>query len=693
MIIYLDFETFSATPIRNGTYVYAENAEIMLATYAVDDGPVCDIDFTLGDPHDVWMFQDLVAKADIIIAHNAMFDRNVLRLGNLKIETPISKWRCSMVKALLHGLPGGLEKLCDILKVPLESAKHADGRTLVLNFCKPQAATAKQRRTTRETHPEKWTRFIEYARNDISAMREVWNRLPSWNYGETGYGATERDLWHLDQEINDRGVLTDQALVSAAIRATDAEQARLKRAVQDHTDEYVGAATQRDRMLDFIFAEYGIGMADLSKSTVAKMLDREDLDPMLRSLLEIRAQASRSSTSKYKAFQRAANTDGRVRGMFQFSGAARTRRDAGRTVQLQNLGSRGLLPQDQIDVGIAALLGSCEDLIFEDIMHLTASAVRSVIVAPPGKKLVVSDLSNIEGRGLAWLAGEEWKLQAFRDFDAGSGPDLYKLAYAKAFRIEPDDVSKFGRSVGKVMELGLGYAGGINAFVTFALVYGIDLEEMADTAWGTLPDDIRIEADDFVQWLAGKGTKWPMSDKAAIVCESFKRMWRAAHPMTVQLWREMEDGFRAATLHPGTTFRYRSFAFRRDGAWLRIELPSGACLCYPQPQVADDGKTLFFTGTNQFTRKWERIKTYGGRLSENATQSIARDFMWHAMPGIEAAGYPITMRVHDEIVTEVPDLPEYNAEHLSSLLAATPPWGAGMPLAAAGFESRRYRKE
>ena len=328
-----------------------------------------------------------------------------------------------------------------------------------------------------------------------------------------------------------------------------------------------------------------------------------------------------------------------------------------------------------------------------DIMHLTASTVRSVIVAPPGKKLVVSDLSNIEGRGLAWLAGEEWKLQAFRDFDAGTGPDLYKLAYAKSFSIHHADVTKFGRQIGKVQELGLGFGGGVNAFVTFALVYGIDLEEMANTAWGTLPDDIRAEAEDFVQWLAGKGTKWPMSDKAAVVCESFKRMWRHAHPMTVQLWHEMEDGFRAATLHPGTTFRYRSFAFRRDGAWLRIKLPSGACLCYPNPQVADDGKTLSFMGTNQFTRKWERVKTYGGRLTENATQSIARDFMWHAMPGIEAAGYPITMRVHDEIVTEVPDLPEYNAAHLSSLLATNPPWGAGMPLAAAGFESRRYKKE
>jgi DNA polymerase len=523
-------------------------------------------------------------------------------------------------------------------------------------------------------------------------MREVWKRLPSWNYGEAKAGATERDLWHLDQKINDRGVLTDQALVSAAIRATDAEQARLKKQVQEHTDGYVTAASQRDRMLEFIFAEYGIGMADLTKSAVAKMLERTDLDPMLQELLEIRAQASRSSTSKYKAFQRAANDDNRVRGMLQFSGAARTRRDAGRTVQLQNLGSRGLLPQDQIEIGIDALMAKCEDLVFPDIMHLTASTIRSVIIAPPGKKLVVSDLSNIEGRGLAWLAGEEWKLQAFRDFDNGTGPDLYKLAYAKAFRISPDDVTKLMRQIGKVMELGLGYAGGINAFITFALVYGIDLEEMANTAWDTLPGDIVADAEGFVQWLQDKGTRWPMSLKAATVCEVFKRMWRGAHPMTVKLWRELEDGFKVACTNPGETFAYRGFKFRRDGAWLRIQLPSGRCLCYPHPQIDESGQCSFM-GVNQFTRKWERVKTYGGKLSENATQSVARDFLFDNLPHVEDAGYEVTMRVHDEVITETPDSDAYSAAGLSRLLSVAPSWGEGMPLAAAGFESYRYRKD
>lgn len=384
--LFLDTETFSATPIKHGTYRYAENAEVMIATYAINDGPVEDIDFTRRDPADVLRLRNLVSNADVIICHNTMFDRNVLRLGNLKIEVPIEKFRCSMVKALLHGLPGGLDKLCDILGVPTDLAKHKTGRALIHLFCKPtpfkhaspranyptvkawkeaieEAKKNWQGRATRETHPVQWAQFIEYARADIPAMREVWRRLPSWNYGETGAGALERDLWHLDQKINDRGVCIDLPLVHAAIRATNDEQARLKSRVVAHTDGYVEAATQRDRMLEFIFTEYGVGLTDLTKSTVAKLIEKEGTPPELVELLQLRAQASQTSTAKYNAFARGTSADGRLRGMLQFSGAARTRRDAGRTVQLQNLPSRGLLPQSQIEIGIEALLAGCEDLL------------------------------------------------------------------------------------------------------------------------------------------------------------------------------------------------------------------------------------------------------------------------------------------------------------------------------------------
>lgn len=689
--LFLDTETYSATPIKNGTYAYAENAEVMIATYAIDDGPVTCLDLT-ALPGDALVLADAIESAGVIVAHNAMFDRNVLRLGNLKIEAPIWKWRCCMVKALLHGLPGSLDKLCGICKVPMDQAKQKDGKRLIHLFCKPRPKNMKLRRATRLTHPADWAKFLEYATSDITAMRAVWNALPSWNYGDDKVGAIERDLWHLDQLINDRGVAVDLDLVAAAIRATESEQARLRVSVKDMTRGYVTSANKRDKLIEHIFAEYGYGLTDLTGATVSKMLARDDIPEGVRELLRIREQASQTSTAKYNAFQRGVNSDGRLRGMLQFSGASRTRRDAGRTVQLQNLPSRGLLPHDQVVLGIQAMMTNSEALAFTDVMLLTASAIRSVIVAPPGKKLVVADLSNIEGRALAWLAGEEWKLQAFRDFDQGKGHDLYKLAYAKSFNVAPESVDKFQRSIGKVQELGLGYAGGINAFVTFALVYGIDLEAMADTAWPYLPGDILEEAQDFVEWLAGKGTTWPMTERAAVVCEVFKRTWRSAHPMTVKLWKEAETGFRNATLDPGKTYAYRGLKFRRDGAWLRIRLPSGRYLCYLHPQVDEKGECSFM-GVNQFTKSWGRIKTYSGKLVENITQSIARDFMFDALPGIEASGYSVTMRVHDEVVSEAPDTDDYSAEGLSSLLATVPEWGAGMPLAAAGFEDYRYRKD
>jgi DNA polymerase len=332
-ILWLDTETFNETPITYGTYRYAETARVDIASYAIDDSPVQVIDFTEDDPHDVWMFQDLLKNAEIIIAHNAMFDRNVLRLGDLKIEVPIKKWRCSMVKALLHGLPGGLDKLCGILNVPQDLAKMKEGRALMMLFCKPQGKNRKVRIADRTTHPKEWAQYLDYAKHDISAMREVWKRLPSWNYSEAKGGALERDLWHFDQKVNDRGVCVDRPLVLAAIRATDAEQIRIKERTQDltgydpETGEGLESSTKRDRMLEFILQDYGVGLADLTKATIAKLLEEDALPPGLIELLRLRQQASQTSTAKYNAFNRGCNSDGRLRGMLQFSGAARTRRD------------------------------------------------------------------------------------------------------------------------------------------------------------------------------------------------------------------------------------------------------------------------------------------------------------------------------------------------------------------------------
>jgi DNA polymerase len=697
VILWFDCETYSETPIKNGTYVYAENAEIMLVTYAIDDGPVREIDFTAPEMPGIDGYvevDELLNRADAIIAHNAMFDRTVLRLNRVfRVETELEKWRCCMVKALAHGLPGGLDKVCEIMQVDTGLAKHKGGKDLIHLFCKPRPKNAKLRRATRETHPDEWQRFIEYAKADITAMRAAWKKLPSWNYGEDGIGRREVDLWHYDQRINDRGMLIDLDLAHAAIEATNHAQAGLRDDIFEATDGAVTSATKRDKLLAYLLLEHGIYLDDLKGATVTRMIEDDSLEPEIRHLLRIREQATMTSTSKYKAVVKATSRDGRLRGTLQFDGASRTRRDAGRTFQPQNLPSRGLMDSAAIPYVIDILKGRKNVDLIDDVMLAATSAIRGLIIPSPGMKLVVPDLSNIEGRGLAFLAGESWKLQAFRDFDNGIGPDLYKLAYAKSFGISPDEVDKFQRSIGKVQELALGYQGGVGAFVTFADAYNIDLDAMAEEAWPNLPNETIAEAEDFLEWMTKqkKGTMG-LSTRAFLTCEVFKRLWRAAHPETVGLWKDLEENGKRAIENPGRTFEFRGFKTRRDGAWWRIRLPSGRFLCYPSPQVDDAGK-ISYMGVNQYNRKWCRIHTYGGKIAENATQSFSRDVMFDNIPDIEAAGYRIITRVHDELPAEAPDEPQYNSDRMSALLAQTRDYTNGMPLAAAGFEAYRYRKD
>ena len=327
------------------------------------------------------------------------------------------------------------------------------------------------------------------------------------------------------------------------------------------------------------------------------------------------------------------------------------------------------------------------------VMELLSSAIRGTIIAPPGRKLVVADLSNIEGRALAWLAGEDWKLQAFRDFDAGDGPDLYKLAYAKSFGVTPDEVSKDQRQIGKVQELMLGYEGGVGAFITGAATYRFDIEDMAAKVLPVLPQWAISEANSFHAWTElQKRPTFGLSKDAFTACDAVKRVWRNANAAISSWWPELREAVRQAIDWPGTTFTCRRLKIRRDGYWLRIGLPSGRALCYPGAQISEAGD-ITYMGVNQYSRKWCRLKTYGGKLAENITQAVSRDVMAANMPLIEDAGYQIVLTAHDEAISETPDTPEFSVDALASLLAAPPPWAPDMPLAAAGFETTRYRKD
>ena len=639
----LDLETYCEVPITHGTHAYAAKAEVLLVAWAFDGEPVTVWDMTDGT-HTLGQVQMLIDTADEVIIHNSSFDRTVLRHNGVHI--PVGKIRDTMVMALAHSLPGSLGVLCDVLGVSQDKAKDKSGKKLIQLFTKPRPKNMKLRRATRETHPDEWREFVEYARLDVDAMRVVFRRLPYWN--DSG---SERGLWRLDQRVNDRGIRIDLDLAESALRAFGRASRSLADAARVLTYGKVGSLTQRQKLLEHLSEDHGVNVADLTKGTVAATLKRTDLSPEVRELLENRQQAAATSPAKYNVLLNATSEDGRLRGTIQFCGASRTGRDSGRVFQPQNL-PRPTIKLPLIEAGIAAMKADCEDLLFDNVIELCSSAVRGCIVASPDNKLVVADLSNIEGRVLAWAAGENWKIKAFSDFDKGIGHDLYKLTYARSFGIRVEDVTKDNRQIGKVQELALGYGGGPGAFAKMAALYGIELPE---------EEVVRIV-----------------------------KAWRKAHQNVVSLWYSLEQAARDAIRSPDEAFRVRDLELSMSRGWLRVKLPSGRFLCYPDACI-EDGR-IRYSGTNQYTRKWEAVETYGGKLVENAVQAIARDIFMGGMKRAEKEGYPVVLRVHDELVCDTPDTPEFNVDGLVACMVRGESWSTGLPLAAAGHEMHRYAK-
>lgn len=701
MKLFLDLETYSDVPIRHGTHAYAENAgrlaEILLFAYAIDEGEIKVLDFTAGELATEELIGALQNSSAEIIAHNSHFDRTVMSNRMHNYTPPVEQWRDTMVRALSHSLPGALDKLCDIFNVGVDKAKDKRGKQLIHMFCVPQAKNRKLRRLTRETNPKEWAEFIEYARLDIAAMRELDKLLPSFNYNNK---VGDLQQWFLDQKINDRGFCSDVELASAALRQVERTQKSLRKKTSDLTFGEVSSPLKRDKLLKYILATYDIELEDMKATTLERVLKCTDLPWALREIIAARLQASTSSTSKYKALLRSVSRDGRLRNSLKFCGASRTGRWSGQLFQPQNLArpDKDMTPE-KIEEGITALKNDCADFLIDDPMRLMSNACRGAITAPPGKKLVVSDLANIEGRAQAWLADETWKLDAFRAFDAGKGHDMYAMAYAKSFGVTPESVmedKKAGgnqRQIGKVQELALGYEGGVGAFITFSLAYNVDLDSMAEQVVPRLPPEIYRQAEKAHTWAIKKGRAYELDKQTYMACDALKRMWRDAHPHIVNFWIELDELVRRAIEIPEHVFVTTNGKIRivRNKNWLRIILPSGRSLCYPSPQI-DNGKITYW-GVNQFTRKWQRIQTYGGKIFENICQAFARDVMAANMGIIEAAGYWLVLTVHDEDITEAPDEPRYSAKHLAKLMCTPIKWAPDMPLAAGGFESKRYRKE
>ncbi len=654
-ILYYDTETFCETPLAHGVHRYAESVEVMIETWAIDDGPVQIADRTAGEegPWSMFDAQDF----DTIVMHQSSFDRTVVRHA-LGVHIPVEKIHDTMVQAQSHGLPGGLDKLCDIFKLG-DLAKLKTGKQLIQLFCKPRPANSNLRRATRHTHPIEWERFKEYAKADIPSMRALYKKMPKVNYPSP----REHALWCLDQRMNDRGFLVDTELAEAAIATVAKAKRTLDARTQEMTDGELRSTTQRDQLLRHVLGEYGVDLPDMQRSTLERRVSDPDLPEGARELLAMRLQTSTTSNAKYNSLLRSVSSDGRLRGTMLFSGAARTKRWAGRTFQPQNL-PRPDMETGAIEDGILAMKAGACDLLFDEPIKVASNAIRGCIVAAPGKKLVVSDLAQVEARVLPWLAGEQWKLDAFAAYDRGEARDNYVMAYARGFGVQPDTVDKGQRQIGKVSELSCGYGGAVGAWKAMGALYGFEL---------------------------------PDAEIKEIV-----NAWRAAHPAICDwgdgFWALLDQAARLAIKNPGRAYTAgEHIRFERWREWLRMELPSGGFLNYAAPAIIDDPRRpgadcVSFLGIDNYTRKWERLTTYGGKLSADATQATAREILAENLAGIEAEGYLPVLVVHDEVLTEVSDNEDYSVERLNSLLAHQPTWAVGLPLASGGFETARYYK-
>lgn len=695
--LFLDTETFSELSLPDvGVYRYAKECRIDLFSWAL--GP--DMPIKLWDCTEEKMpnqlYDSLADERIIKVAQNSNFDRNVIK-ENI-IEIPIEQWEDTMVIAYSLAMPGNLDQILTTLGADIDFQKISDGKRLVRMFCKPQNTTKNQPFRIRDslTDPEEWGNYKVYCVQDTNSMRWAYYKMPQWVIGNGGrpIAQQELDLWHLSEHINDRGLPIDRELAQAAIKLTDIELDRLNAEVYELTDGAVDAHSKRDQMLAWI-TEQGVVMKGYTKENLIDVLKLK-IPQKVRRALEIRQEAGRTSTAKYQTLLDSANDDDRLRGGIQYYGAKRTGRYAGRRFQPHNLSHPEVSDTDN---AAEAIINGTTDLLYsEPAMAIAVSCVRSTIKAPEGKLLAVSDLSNIEGRVLPWLAGEAWKLQAFIDYDNGVGPDIYKLAYHKAFGTPFEDIGKDQRQIGKFQELSLGYQGGVGAFYKQAKKFGTNMEDIYSQVIDKADDRILDSALWMVDWIReNRKDLNEISDNGIIGADIVKQLWRISNEEIVRYWYKLEDMVRRAieSAETGSSFRAGLIQAAVREEKLLIVLPSKRPLVYRQPYLKADGSMRYM---NFDKGSWKPTSLYAGKIAENVVQAVARDVLTHNMKAIDKR-YPILGTVHDEVICEIfeSEFSSRNSDEvqydLDSMMSVNPPWATGLPLSAGGYISKRYKKD
>ena len=641
----IDIETYSSVNLtKSGVYRYVEapDFEILLFGYSVDGGEVQVIDLVCGEKIPADILGALTDESVTKWAFNAGFERVCLSryigLPTGEYIVPAS-WHCSMVWAATMGLPLSLEGVGAVLG--LEKQKLTEGKELIKYFCQPCAPTKSNGERTRNYPyhaPEKWSMFKKYNLRDVETEMSIQDKLAKFPVPDSIWNE-----YHLDQEINDRGVALDMTLVQAAIAIDGRSRSELTTAMKKLTElDNPNSVQQMKQWL----ADNGLETDTLGKTAVAELL--KTAPPELAEVLALRQQLAKSSVKKYQAMKNAVCADDRARGMFQFYGANRTGRWAGRLIQMQNL------PQNHLeDLAEARGLVRAGDfdalkMLYEEVPDTLSQLIRTAFVPQENRKFIVADFSAIEARVIAWLAGEQWRQDVF-----AKGGDIYCASASQMFKVpvEKHGINGHLRQKGKIAELALGYGGSVGALKAMgALDMGLTEEELP-----------------------------PLVDA-----------WRQSNPHIVKFWWAVDRAVMDAVTRKTTTKTHGIIFSARNGM-LFITLPSGRNLAYVKPRIGENkfgGSCITYEGIGG-TKKWERLDSYGPKFVENIVQATSRDILCYAMQTLRRCD--IVMHIHDELVIEADT--SVSLQAICEQMSRTPPWAKGLELRADGYEMAFYKKD
>ena len=642
-----DLETYSSEDLRKcGVYRYCEapDFEILLFAYSVDGGEVQLADLASGEKLPREIIKAVTDDSVIKWAWHANFERVCLSrylrdLGLLTGYLNPEGWRCDMVWAATLGLPFSLEGAGAVLG--LDKQKLTEGKELIRYFCKPCSPTQANSGRTRNLPchaPDKWEMFKRYNIRDVEAEMGIQQRLSKFPVPDFVW-----EEYHLDQEINDRGVKIDMELVRQAIAIDERSRNELISAMREFTQLENPNSVQQ--MKDWL-ANNGLMTESLDKKAVAELMKKAP--PELIRVLTLRQQLAKSSVRKYQAMQNAVCADGRARGLFSFYGANRTGRFSSKIIQLQNLARNSMSDLDQARALIKTGDYDAVSMLYDDVPDTLSQLVRTAFVPPKGKLFYVADFSAIEARVIAWFAGEKWRSEVFR-----KGGDIYCASASQMFKVpvEKHGINGHLRQKGKIAELALGYGGGMGALKAMgALEMGLKEEEL----------------------------------------QPLVNAWRNANPNIVKFWWAVDNAVMEA-VNKRTTTETHGITFSFKSGMLFITLPSGRKLAYVKPRIGMNqfgGESITYEGIGA-TKKWERLESYGPKFVENIVQATARDILCFAMKTLRCCS--IVMHIHDEVVIEAD--PRVSLDALCEQMGRTPPWAEGLILTASGYTSPYYKKD